>query len=396
VFNLDNKGSVAVTVALALPLIIGGAAFGVEAGYWRYDQVRLQQAADAAAFAAGLVAREGGTGLTAAATTAATADGYSSTTDSLTINTPSTATPSDANSVEAIISRTETHIFAYYLTHATTVVSARATVSYVNASNACVVALSTSAAPAVSFSGNASMSLSGCSIMSDSIASNGFSMGGSSNVTAPCVYAVGGASLGGTLSLTTCSAVKTAQPPVGDPYSGLAMPSHSGSCTTTIFNNAAATPGHYCSLTLKGTVPSMASGVYVIDGGSLSINANSTVTGSGVTFYLVNGATVSMAGNSHVTLTAPTSGTYSGLLFIGDPASTGGITINGDNTSSMTGVIYAPDAAVTYTGNFSGASGCTQIVANTVSFTGSVSFADNCTGAGRAPVRVGSAVKLTS
>jgi len=41
--KMDDKGNVAIVVALCLPLIIGGAAFGVEVGYWRYDQVRLQQ-----------------------------------------------------------------------------------------------------------------------------------------------------------------------------------------------------------------------------------------------------------------------------------------------------------------------------------------------------------------
>ena len=48
---LDNKGNVSIIVALCLPMVIGGAAFGIEVGYWRYDQVRLQQAADAAAYA---------------------------------------------------------------------------------------------------------------------------------------------------------------------------------------------------------------------------------------------------------------------------------------------------------------------------------------------------------
>ena len=46
----------------------------------------------------------------------------------------------------------------------------------------------------------------------------------------------------------------------------------------------------------------MAPGVYVIDGGALSINSTATVNGSGVTFYLTNGATVSMNGGASVHL----------------------------------------------------------------------------------------------
>ena len=73
---LDNKGNVSIVVALCLPMVIGGAAFGIEVGYWRYDQVRVQQAADVAAYAAAVVKRSDGAAAThdvlvSAATTAA-------------------------------------------------------------------------------------------------------------------------------------------------------------------------------------------------------------------------------------------------------------------------------------------------------------------------------------
>jgi hypothetical protein len=115
-----------------------------------------------------------------------------------------------------------------------------------------------------------------------------------------------------------------------------------------------------------------------------------------VTFYLTNGATVKMNGNSDVQVSAPTSGTYSGMLFIADRSNSNAITINGDNTSSMTGVIYAPDAPVSYIGNFGGANGCTQIVAQTVSWSGNASFSANCSSAGISPVQVGSVVRLSA
>jgi Flp pilus assembly protein TadG len=89
----DKKGSVAIIAALTLPLVIGGAAFGIEVGYWRYDQVRVQQASDAAAYAAAVVKRSGGADLSGAATASATSNGYSSTSDTLAVNAPSTATP---------------------------------------------------------------------------------------------------------------------------------------------------------------------------------------------------------------------------------------------------------------------------------------------------------------
>jgi hypothetical protein len=227
--------------------------------------------------------------------------------------------------------------------------------------------------------------------MSNSLATNSVNVQGSANVTAPCIYAAGGAYQGGTVDLTTCGAIKTNQPPVADPYSSQSMPDSSGKCSN---GGAATDPGHYCSLTYKGGA-SLNPGVYIVDGGSLTLNASASVSGSGVTFYLVNGASVSMNGNAHVSLSAPTSGTYSGMLFLGDRSDTGGITINGDSTSSVTGIIYAPDASVSYIGNFSGSGGCTQIVAQTISLSGNTTFSSNCTGK-FPPVQVGSVVKLSA
>ena len=79
--RLGNKGNVAIITALCLPIIVGGTAYGVEVSFWRYDQVRLQQEADTAAYAAAVVDRTDGSSvtnatLTSAATTAAAANGF--------------------------------------------------------------------------------------------------------------------------------------------------------------------------------------------------------------------------------------------------------------------------------------------------------------------------------
>ena len=44
----NEGGNVAIMAALCLSVIVGGASFGVETGYWNFDQARLQQASDAA------------------------------------------------------------------------------------------------------------------------------------------------------------------------------------------------------------------------------------------------------------------------------------------------------------------------------------------------------------
>jgi hypothetical protein len=362
-----------------------------------------------------VVKRSIGSGITSgqlntAATTAATSNGYTTTTDSITVNTPSTATPSDGNSVEVIISRIEPPIFTTYIRcmvaswsnsscgNSVATVKASSTASYSDAGDACVLALSPSAGKAADFAGNSSLTLNGCSVMSNSLASNAFNVQGSANLTAPCAYAAGGASIGGTLNLTTCGAAKTSQPPVADPYGSLTMPTADSHPKNFNANNASC-GNTYNGMDIKNTValPSCGAGqAYIISGGNLNINANANFSCPGCTFYLTNGASVSINGNSHLDLSAPTTGTYGGMLFISDRSNTAGISINGDNTSSITGAIYAPDGNVSYNGNFAGTSGCTQIVAQTVSWSGSTTFADDCSAYGMGKVHVGSVVRLSA
>lgn len=413
--RLGDRGNVAIITALCLPVIVGGGAFGVEVGYWRYDQVRVQQAADAAAYAAAVVRRADGAGassatLTSAATAAAASNGFVVGTDTITLNTPSSATPADPNSVEAVISRTEPPIFTTYIrcmlaswrnnscTSSVATVRGSSTASYTDAGDACVLALSPGAAKAADFAGSSSLTLSGCSVMSNSLAANAFNLQGASILGAPCIYSAGGAYLGGTLTLTQCATVKTGQPPVADPYKSLTLPT--ASSTPENFNANTAQCGHtYSGMTIKTTVslPSCGPGqAYIISGGTLDLNANANLSCAGCSFYLTNGAGVSINGGAHLDLSAPTSGAYSGMLIMSDRSNTGAITINGDATSSITGAIYAPDANVSYVGNFSGVSGCTQIVASTVSWSGSTTFADNCAGAGMGKVQIGSVVRLSA
>ena len=58
-FGAQAKGNVAMIFALALPLVVGGAGFGVETTYWYYRSVELQAAADAAAHAGAIERRAG-------------------------------------------------------------------------------------------------------------------------------------------------------------------------------------------------------------------------------------------------------------------------------------------------------------------------------------------------
>ena len=413
--KLGNRGNVAIITALCLPVVVGGAAYGIEVGYWRYDQVRLQQAADAASYAAGVVKRMNGASTTSAmlasaASAAAAADGFVSGTDTITINAPSSATPNDANSVEAVISRTEPPIFTTYIrcivasgqssscSSSMATVKVSSTASYSDAGDACVLALSPGASKAADFAGSSSLTLSGCSVMSNSLASNAFNLQGASILGAPCIYSAGGAYIGGTLTLTQCATVKTSQPPVGDPFGGLTIPTPSNDQSLNGNQSLQCGTSYSGGVTIRNTQTLSCSPgqPIIIDGGTFSINANANLTCTGCTFVLDNGASLSINGNAHINLSAPTTGSLKGMLFVADRSNTSALTINGDATSSITGAVYSPDGSVAYNGNFSGVSGCTQVVAQTVSWSGNTTFSDDCSAYGMTGIKIGSVVRLSA
>lgn len=129
-----------------------------------------------------------------------------------------------------------------------------------------------------------------------------------------------------------------------------------------------------------------APGLYIIDGGTLSLNANGTVsvseagiTANGAIFYLANNAKLQLTGNGSLNLNAPTSGPYAGILFFAS-RSQSSITheVLGNSGSITQGAIYAPSSAVRFAGNSTTTSGCTQIISHTVEFTGNSTLKSSC------------------
>jgi hypothetical protein len=138
----------------------------------------------------------------------------------------------------------------------------------------------------------------------------------------------------------------------------------------------------------------MQPGIYVVSGGDFKINANANITGTDVTIYIKAGTNVSINGNATVHLSAPTSGTYSGMLFFGDRSGTENIAFNGMAASTLTGAIYFANQDISYLGNFSGNGGCTQVVGKTVEWSGSAVINQDCTAYGMKTIPAMQVVKL--
>jgi hypothetical protein len=133
--------------------------------------------------------------------------------------------------------------------------------------------------------------------------------------------------------------------------------------------------------------------------GTVSFGSNITVTGT-ATLLLLPGASLSITGTPSIELKGQTSvastsvpsalntGTLLNLLsgmLLYDPESTGGnngqrVNITGDATSYFDGVVYAPNADVTYTGssvNSNSAVGCNEVIAKSIKYAGNTTYIDN-------------------
>ncbi|RWM05994.1 MAG: hypothetical protein E5X80_22395 [Mesorhizobium sp.] len=389
-------GNVAIVFALTLPVVVGGAGLGVETSYWYYSSLKLQATADAAAYAGALEKIQGSdtAAITTAATQSATDNGLGAGT--ITVNTPPTSGPNTAKkAVEVIVKQNLDRMFTAIFTQTKVPEQARAVALITDGAYACNTALNPSASQAVSISGNTSLKQIGCVINANSIAADAIKVQGSATLQTDCLIAVGGVSLSNSPTMV-CKAPITGALPVSDPFSSLPAPTTSGSCQNVNGGKSTQTiqPGTYCNgMNLNGNV-TLSPGVYVVEG-NLKINAGAVIQGDGVTIYMTGSNTVSMNGNATVMLSAPTSGTYSGMLFYGDRTGTSASsTFNGTADSLLTGAIYFPRQQVNYLGNFSGTGGCTQVVADKIQWSGSTTIKQDCTSLGMKNIPAAQTVQI--
>ena len=404
-FARDRNGGVAVFAAVVLSMTIGFVGLGAETGYWYVTKKKLQNVADASVYAAAVEVRadKDQTVATTAANAILARVGGLPANKALTVTTFSKSTYSSgplANKEGAIVVATATvpPMFSNLFRNGNIVISARAAATLSDGASTCILGLQKTGT-AVEFSGNGVTRLVGCDVHSNSVASNSLKVWGSSLVTTGCVASSGGMNAGAGLTLTECTKAVTLAPQITDPYAGLAAPPiPSGACINAgnTYNSGNANtqhtidPGKYCGLAL-GRKVNMTPGVYVIDGGTFSINATAIVnavakgsTPAGIMIYLINGATLSFNGGAVININAQVSGTYAGILFFGDrTGSAVNHTINGNASSTFTGIIYTPNDNVTFTGDGDMLNDpCTLLIANTVTVSGNAKFGSNCTGSG--------------
>lgn len=398
-FLHDKAGAIAVIAAVVIPVVIGFVGVGAEVSYWYYNQRKVQNAADAAAYAAAVQLRVEGTptDMETAGVDAASRTGYNVGIGVHQFNSPPlTGAFQVADAVEVNLTENVPRLFSAVFLNGAIPMSARAVALIGNARPACVLALDPSADGAVTFTGTAEGLFENCDIAANSVSPDAVMVNGGADLETDCIVAVGGVTVSGSsdLVLNECEQPIENTHEFTDPYASVPEPDTTAPCEpqNTFAGPPSAVhdigPGRYCGgLQINRTV-NLDPGIYIVDGGALSVSSTAVLRGTGVTFFLTNGADLNINGTSEVQLSAPTTGPYAGLIVFADPDNAGDLeyNINGDSDSYLAGAIYSPSGTVVVNGTSTSGGGCTQVVARMVRVNGGAALGSDCTGVGTNPL----------
>ncbi len=244
-----------------------------------------------------------------------------------------------------------------------------------------VIILDPSAGGALSLSGNAGLQIPGAIVVNSS-SSTALSAGGNASVKAAVIEVHGKVQKSGNASFSP--APVTAAATVSDPLANLPVPVAStigltskGSVSVSGNSSQSIGPGVYSQITASGNASlTLQPGVYIITGGGLTVSGNAnaavsggsnSITGTGVMIFnagtgykTATGAdggsygAITLSGNGAIKLTAPTTGTYTGILVFQDRANAKPLTVSGNAMQGIAGTIYAPAAQLDVSGNAHG------------------------------------------
>lgn len=415
----NERGNVLIITAAALPLTIGSAAMTTDMIQWVVWKRELQRQADSGALAGAFSLTQSKT-VSSTVTADLTKNADTTLTVTSTIENAPTAGSYAGNTkaVRVLLSTSRKLPFSsLFLTTAPTI-KAEATAAIIASGNYCVVALEKTASVGISIGGNATVNM-GCGMIANSTGTNtidAVNAYGSAAVTASPIAAVG--DLTPDSHFASGTTFLPYSPPQADPFAALPNPVLPADCPVNTMNDITNLtvqpsetldiyPGCYTSgVTLKGTV-TMHPGVYYIDGSSFQVNSSAVITGTGVTIILTSSsaatsgssvASIDINGGATLNLSAPTSGTYAGVLIYQDRRAndSGTEKINGNATTFLQGAVYMPSRQVQFTGTAGMTTNCLQLVARRVVFSGNAAINNSCPSGSGAGSFAGTRVRLVA
>lgn len=417
----NEAGQSLVFVAVGMVALLGFVGLGIDMGVLRYERRLQQSAADGAAIAGATNLAFGGVGTGAQNAAASNGFADASANDATQCNNsaaigaicvqinngPATVTVNgqtvpagphsgDANYVEAIIASVQpTYFMRIFGVDRQTIVARAVATNLAGGTSGnntgCLYTLGppSSSIEGVNINGSAILNAPTCGIVDNG---NYNSKGNKLDINAGTFGVSGSANVSGPGGTVTCGGSTTNCPTYGMPASSDPMGSMTPPCTSPCtlsgsavsiknasgnftvtgsggsvsYSNGVYTvqPGVYSSFSINGGNIDFSPGLYIFDGNSgsmtadnLTIPGNSTITGDGVTFYFTNDATIQMNGTPTINLTAPSSGTYQGILMWQDKSDTNvgpnpnGPTLGGNSGAQYNGILYFPSDQLTFYGN---------------------------------------------
>ena len=386
-----ERGQILILTALMLTVLLGITGLAIDVGYFFDYRQQMGAAADAAAKAGAFEVGRNGTitqtQLERFARNGSMQNRFTHGVDGImvTVNHPPTSGPFSGNAlfVEAIVEQQVPTFFARVLGKNTVNVGARA-VAGLTSLPGCMVVLDPTFSNSYSANGSAHVTLPSCSVIVNSNASSyALSSTNSATLSATAV-SVGGASpgyntsAGGMVTVTQAPyTVSLGAPAQADPLAYLIAPipdtcAAHPSLETYGSGSRTISEGTYCGgmKVNGGGTTTMSAGLYIINGGQLSVANGSTLNGTGVTIYNTGGATaINFSSGAIVNLSAPTTGSLAGVLLFQNRTLTQNFVIANATPIRLNGALYFPASTVSFTGGtFS--SIYTFLIAKRVSFSG--------------------------
>jgi hypothetical protein len=397
-----ERGSIAIQIAVLMIVIIGMVGLGVEVTFLLFKQRQMQSAADSAALGGATALAVGYPAVAVEAQAISASLGFINGSNGarVVVNNPPSSGPhaGDANYVEVIVSQPQTlSLIGLFVSRVINVGARTVAFKGAPAGNACVLSLATgNVSGAISASGGAIATMSGCSLAAHSTSNTSISASGGSTISAQAAVTAGNytTSGGGQIMLTDPPIQTYSTNVPSDPYSGFTAPAP-GSCLKTGYSlaggkSAALSYGTYCNgiSVSGGSHLTLNPGVYIINNGNLTVTGNSTLTATGGVSIVLTGSsssnvgTINFSGGSNVDIVAPSSGSMAGIALFQDPKApvNNAISLVGGANQLIEGAIYLPKARMTYTGGSTTGATCTELLAWTMVFTGGSYFQLNCPG----------------
>jgi hypothetical protein len=411
-----ERGFLMVTYTVMIAVMVGFAGLAVDAGYLQWAKRRTQVAADAAAMGAlrELERRSSNDAVVLAGRADAGLNGFTNGLDQTVVdilNPPASGQfTGNSQAVQAVVERAWPTIFMRIFGRNSVTMSARAvarTATAQGSRGACIFALNPTMKSALQINGTTIEMYTQCDVMVKSNHTEAFTLGSSATVYVghqAKIGVVGGWAINGGSSIRdedgdTYEPVRVQD--FGDPFATLPEPSPSNVTTTVRGNNVRydknqppannlIAPGVYCGGIdigdTNGQTYTFQAGTFVLAGGGLTINSSARVAGTGVMFYNTEGGSgwgcgnsnykpVTINGQSGVSLSAPTSGTFSGILMFESRAISSNQfnQIVGGGSGYFDGGLYFRNTALKFAGNSSN-TGALVLVADNISILGTTTL----------------------